>query len=81
MYTGVLAVYSSQPALSTGLDNFGGSKGKEWMPIVGWIYEQLRSPEGQLQPGVAAAGSIVLLCIILFITLVQFAASKKRVHY
>jgi ABC-type sugar transport system permease subunit len=31
--------------------------------------------------GRAAAGSMVLLIIILAITAVQFAVSKKRIHY
>lgn len=76
MYTGVMAVYSS---LNRGAYYFGGEKGEEWMPIVGWIYNQLDSNFDK--PGIAAAGSLVLLAIILFITLIQFAVSKKRVHY
>ncbi len=76
MYTGVMAVYSSQ---NKGSYYFGGEKGEEWMPIVGWIYNQLE--ENTLKPGIAAAGSVILLCIILLITAVQFAVSKKRVHY
>ena len=76
MYTGVMAVYSGS---NKGSYYFGGEKGEEWMPVVGWIYKQLE--ENQNQPGIAAAGSLVLLCIILLITLVQFAVSKKRVHY
>ena len=76
MYTGVMAVYSS---LNRGSYYFGGERGEEWMPVVGWIYNQL--DKNFDQPGIAAAGSLVLLVIILFITLVQFAVSKKRVHY
>lgn len=76
MYTGVMSVYSS---LNRGTYYFGGEKGEEWMPVVGWIYKQLELKYDQ--PGIAAAGSLVLLVIILFITLIQFAVSKKRVHY
>ena len=76
MYTGVMAVYSNQ---NKGSYYFGGEKGEEWMPIVGWIYNQLENH--QSTPGIAAAGSIILLCIILLITAVQFAVSKKKVHY
>lgn len=76
MYTGVMAVYSS---LNRGAYYFGGEKGEEWMPIVGWIYNQLDANFDK--PGIAAAGSLVLLAIILLITLLQFAVSKKRVHY
>ncbi len=79
MYTGVLSVYSNVAAGRSYY--FGGEKGEEWMPIVGWIYKQLKTGKGYINPGIAAAGSIVLLCIILLITLVQFAVSKKRVHY
>lgn len=76
MYTGVMAVYSS---LNRGAYYFGGEKGEEWMPIVGWIYNQLDANFDK--PGIAAAGSLVLLAIILLITLLQFTVSKKRVHY
>lgn len=76
MYTGVMSVYSS---LNKGAYYFGGEYGEEWMPIVGWIYKQL--DENYLYPGIAAAGSLVLLSIILIITGLQFAVSKKRVHY
>lgn len=76
MYTGVMSVYSS---MNKGSYYFGGEKGEEWMPVVGWIYNQL--DKNYDKPGIAAAGSIILLVIILFITLIQFAVSKKRVHY
>lgn len=76
MYTGVMAVYSS---LNRGAYYFGGEKGETWMPVVGWIYNQL--DKNFDRPGIAAAGSLVLLAIILLITLLQFAVSKKRVHY
>lgn len=75
MYTGVRAVY-----VNSSLWYFGGAKGEDWMPVVGWIYRALKQ-DSYLEPGIAASGSLVLLCIILVITALQFAASKKRVHY
>lgn len=79
MYTGVMAVYS-------GIDNsnayyFGpkNADGRNWTPVVGWIYNELN--EHYLQPGNASAASLVLLAIIMLITVVQFAVSKKRVYY
>lgn len=75
MYTGVRAVF-----LSSNTYYFGGSDGTQWMPVVGWIYRELKQ-NSSLTPGIAAAGSLVLLVIILLITAVQFAVSKKRVHY
>lgn len=76
MYTGVRSVFIDQRTYY-----FGGEDGTLWMPIVGWIYAQLNSAEGQQHPGIAAAGSLVLLVIILIITAIQFAVSKTRVHY
>ena len=80
MYTGVMSVYSG---LSLRHFYFGGEDGTEWMPVVGWIYQQLDKSEGYYfdRPGVAAAGSLVLLGIIMIITVIQFSVSKKRVHY
>lgn len=77
MYTGVMAVYQATEGNGTW---FGGDTGDEWIPIVGWIYRQIEG-EGVLTPGLASAGSLVLLGIIMVITVLQFAASKKRVHY
>ena len=74
MYTGVRAVYVNQDPYY-----FGGMNGETWMPVVGWIYRSLTQTE--ISQGVAAAGSLVLLGIILLITLAQFAVSKRRVHY
>lgn len=74
MYTGVRAVYSNQNTYY-----FGGAHGEAWMPVVGWIYRSVG--DQSISSGVAAAGSLVLLGIILLITLVQFAVSKKRVNY
>ena len=56
-----------------------GREGEAWMPVVGWIYKQLETHYDA--PGVASAASLVLLGIIMIITAVQFAVSKKRVHY
>ena len=81
MYSGVMAVYSRVPTTSgtSAAYYFGGDYGKEWMPVVGWIYRELdNNPD---QTGVASAASLVLLAIIMVITAVQFAVSKKRVHY
>ena len=76
MYTGVMAVYQG---VSADGYYFGGDDGTEWMPVVGWIYKRLASDS--LKPGISSAGSLVLLAIIMVITAVQFAVSKKRVHY
>lgn len=75
MYTGVRAVF-----LDSNAYYFGGSDGTQWMPIVGWIYRELKV-NSMFEPGIAASGSLVLLVIILVITVLQFAVSKKRVHY
>lgn len=88
MYSGVMAVY--QGAESTGAYFFGTVAGKDgsinpedigtaWTPVVGWIYKELES--NYKAPGVASAASLILLGIIMVITAVQFAVSKKRVHY
>ena len=84
MYSGVMAVY--QGAEATSAYYFGttantpvGSEGTVWMPVVGWIYRELE--RSYKAPGVASAASLVLLAIIMMITVVQFAVSKKRVHY
>lgn len=80
MYTGVMAVYQSTTSTSY---YFGPSEqfanGEEWMPVVGWIYRELQL--NYTKPGVSSAASLVLLAIIMIITAVQFAVSKKRVHY
>ena len=81
MYTGVMSVYTNSKLASGGF-YFGGPDGTDWMPVVGWIYKQMDPSSGNLsKPGIAAAGSLVLLAIIMVITVVQFAVSKKRVHY
>lgn len=76
MYTGVMAVYTGAGADAY---YFGGWDGREWMPVVGWIYNELHL--NYKTPGKASAASLVLLAIIMLITAVQFAVSKKRVHY
>ncbi len=76
MYTGVMSVYQG---VSGDAYYFGGEKGNDWIPVVGWIYKELES--SKLRPGVASAASLILLGIIMVITALQFAVSKKRVHY
>lgn len=76
MYTGVMSVYQGVAGDSY---YFGGEKGNDWIPVVGWIYKELSG--NQLRPGVASAASLILLGIIMVITALQFAVSKKRVHY
>lgn len=75
MYTGVRSIYLSQSNYY-----FGGYQGVEWMTVVGYLYKDMKEIN-PLNPGYAAAGSIILLIIILIITAIQFAVSKKRVHY
>lgn len=77
MYTGVMAVFQGTTGKAY---YFGGSgEGNDWVPVVGWIYREVA--ENPNQPGVASAASLILLAIIMVITAVQFAVSKKRVHY
>ena len=70
-YTSVIALFGN------GAYDFGGTGGKEWMTVVGYVYIMMQ----RSQIGRAAAASIVLLLLILAITLVQTLVSKKRVHY
>ena len=77
MYTGVMTVYSNP--VGDAAYYFGGDNGLDWIPVVGWIYRKL--DEGGDMTGVASAASLILLGIIMVITAVQFAVSKKRVHY
>lgn len=74
-YTGVRAVFNNSSPYY-----FGGPDGTQWMTVVGWIYRDMHLNNAS-NPGGAAAGSLVLLAIILIITVIQFAVSKKRVHY
>lgn len=78
MYTGVMAVYPEGGAYYFGPSNTYKYPA-EWMPVVGWIYRELK--DNPTRPGVASAASLVLLGIIMVITALQFAVSKKRVHY
>ena len=70
MYTSVISIFGKGPF------NFGGSAGNTWITIVGYVYKVMRTDTGK-----AAAGSILLLLIILMITGVQFLVGKKRIHY
>lgn len=70
-YTSVIALFGS------GHLDFGGTGGKEWMTVVGYVYIMMQ----RAQIGRAAAASIVLLLVILSITLVQSLVSRRRVHY
>ena len=78
MYTGVMSVYSNTGGNDAAY-YFGGKFGTDWIPVVGWIYRKLH--ESKDMTGVASAASLILLAIIMLITAVQFAVSKKRVHY
>jgi multiple sugar transport system permease protein len=76
-FIGAFKVYASVISIfGRGPFNFGGSTGLTWITVVGYVYRDMRTDTGR-----AAAGSIVLLLIILVITAVQFAVSKKRIHY
>ena len=88
MYSGVMAVYQGVEAkgsayyfgtLATADGYTTKDDGNAWIPVVGWIYREL---DGNFKaPGVTSAASLILLGIIMVITAVQFAVSKKRVHY
>jgi multiple sugar transport system permease protein len=76
-FIGAFKVYASVISIfGRGPFNFGGSTGLTWVTVVGYVYRDMRTDTGR-----AAAGSIILLVIILVITAVQFAVSKKRIHY
>jgi multiple sugar transport system permease protein len=76
-FIGAFKVYASVISIfGRGPFNFGGSTGLTWITVVGYVYRDMRTDTGR-----AAAGSILLLLIILVITAVQFAVSKKRIHY
>lgn len=78
MYTGVMSVFVN--ARTTNQKIYFGGDGfheDQWIPVVGWIYKYMDAT----QPGISSAASLILLGIILVITVLQFAASKKRVHY
>lgn len=70
-YTQIISLFGG------GAYDFGGTNQSEWMTVVGYVYTMMyRNLTGR-----AAAASIILLVIILFITLLQNIASKNRVHY
>ncbi len=71
-YTSIISLFGA------GAYNFGGTTGKNWETVVGYIYVIMQNQ--QLQ-GRAAAASLVLLLIILAITLIQMAVSKKKVVF
>jgi multiple sugar transport system permease protein len=76
-FIGAFKVYASVISIfGRGPFNFGGSTGLTWVTVVGYVYRDMRTDTGR-----AAAGSMVLLIIILVITAIQFAVSKKRIHY
>jgi multiple sugar transport system permease protein len=76
-FIGAFKVYASVISIfGRGPFNFGGSTSLTWITVVGYVYRDMRTDTGR-----AAAGSIILLLIILAITAIQFAASKKRIHY
>ena len=72
-FTGVRAVFADNR-----LYYFGGTNMKQWMTVVGYVYELMQNGGNM---GMAAAGSVTLLVIILIITGLQFLVSKTRVHY
>ena len=73
-YSQIISLFGGGPI------DFGGVDGTKWITIVGFIYKYMQSTQTSAI-GRAAAGSVILLIVILLITLVQFAVSKTRVHY
>ncbi|MCR5505707.1 MAG: sugar ABC transporter permease [Bacilli bacterium] len=73
-YSQIISLFGGGPI------DFGGTDGTKWITIVGFIYKYMQSTQASAV-GRAAAGSVVLLIVILLITLVQFGVSKTRVHY
>ena len=47
--------------------------------IVGYVYDMLYSDGGY--PSYASAAAIILFAIVLTITVINLAVSKKHVHY
>ena len=75
-FIGAFKAYSQIISLfGGGAYAFGGSDDTEWMTVVGYIYKVMQDPT---KVGRAAAGSFVLLVIILIITLIQLMTYKKR---
>jgi multiple sugar transport system permease protein len=69
-YQSVISIVGQGPL------HFGGSDGTMWITVVGYIYKYRET-----NLPVAAAGSVILLIIVLLITLVQMQVSKRRVHF
>lgn len=68
-YTQVISLFGA------GATNFGGSTGREWITVVGYVYLVMQD---STKVGRAAAASFVLLVIILIITLFQTFLSKRK---
>lgn len=74
-FIGAFKAYSDAVAL------FGTSLNTEGMnTIVGYIYDKLYSSNGG-SPSYASAAAIILFVIVLTITCINLAVSKKHVHY
>lgn len=73
-YTQIISLFGG------GQIDFGGTDGNRWITIVGYIYKYMLSTN-ESALGRAAAGSIILLVIVLIITGLQFLVSNKRVYY
>ena len=71
-YTQVISLYGA------GSTNFGGSTGKEWITVVGYVYLVMQD---STKVGRAAAASFILLIIILIITLFQTMMNKRKVAF
>jgi multiple sugar transport system permease protein len=71
-YTQVISLFGA------GSTNFGGSTGREWITVVGYVYLVMQDPT---KVGRAASASFVLLLIILIITLFQTLANKRKVKF
>ena len=73
-YSQIISLFGAGPV------NFGGTDGTKWITIVGFIYKYMQDNSASAL-GRAAAGSVILLIVILILTLAQFVVSKNRVHY
>ena len=73
-YSQIISLFGAGPV------NFGGTDGTKWITIVGFIYKYMQDNSAS-SLGRAAAGSVILLVVILILTLAQFVVSKNRVHY
>ncbi len=74
-FIGAFKAYSDAVAL------FGAELNlAEMNTIVGYIYDRLYS-DGGGYPSYASAAAVILFIIVLIITFINLAVSKKRVHY